>query len=382
MTVVYNKIIKKFMKFSTSKNELQQALQKLSKATPTRSTLPILSCILIKATNKKTTLRSTDLELTIDLEISVSLEEEGSAAIPLKQLYDITNELPETRITIVVDNKNKIEIKTNFGSYALMGKQKEEFPASPEINKKKNIKISGHIFRKIIESTLFAVSKDDLKPSLTGVLFRFNSLGLTAVATDGHRLVKKTDTSDELKTFSGDIVVPKKFLSYLLNHLSEDTFVLSIGENYITAIINQDTITSRIINEVFPDYESVIPTDNNKTLKVDKKTALGAIRRVSLFSNKSTHQVAFNISGDGFFITTEDPESSSRAKEEITGDYEGEDLIIGYNGEYLKDVISHVSGEEVIIKLNTPISATLFTGGGEKEDPNTTMLLMPIRLNS
>ena len=370
------------MKFSTSKNELQQALQKLSKATPTRSTLPILSCILIKATNEKTTLRSTDLELTIDLEISVSLEEEGSAAIPLKQLYDITNELPETRITIVVDNKNKIEIKTNFGSYALMGKQKEEFPASPEINKKKNIKISGHIFRKIIESTLFAVSKDDLKPSLTGVLFRFNSLGLTAVATDGHRLVKKTDTSDELKTFSGDIVVPKKFLSYLLNHLSEDTFVLSIGENYITAIINQDTITSRIINEVFPDYESVIPTDNNKILKVDKKTALGAIRRVSLFSNKSTHQVAFNISGDGFFITTEDPESSSRAKEEITGDYEGEDLIIGYNGEYLKDVISHVSGEEVIIKLNTPISATLFTSGGEKEDPNTTMLLMPIRLNS
>ena len=121
MTVVYNKIIKKFMKFSTSKNELQQALQKLSKATPTRSTLPILSCLLIKATNKKTTLRSTDLELTIDLEISVSLEEEGSAAIPLKQLYDITNELPETRITIVVDNKNKIEIKTNFGSYALMG---------------------------------------------------------------------------------------------------------------------------------------------------------------------------------------------------------------------------------------------------------------------
>ena len=98
------------MKFSTSKNELQQALQKLSKATPTRSTLPILSCFLINATNKKTTLRSTDLELTIDLEISVSIEEEGSAAIPLKQLYDITNELPETRITIVVDNKNKIKV--------------------------------------------------------------------------------------------------------------------------------------------------------------------------------------------------------------------------------------------------------------------------------
>ena len=151
----------------------------------------------------------------------------------------------------------------------------------------------------------------------------------------------------------------------------------------MTATINQDTIISRTINEVFPDYESVIPRDNNKTLKVDKKTVLGAIRRVSIFSNKSTRLVAFNVSREGFFITTEDPESSSRAKEEIIGNYEGEDLIIGYNGEYLKDIITHVSGEEVIIKLNTPISATLFTGGEEeKEDTNNIMLLMPVRLNS
>jgi DNA polymerase-3 subunit beta len=148
----------------------------------------------------------------------------------------------------------------------------------------------------------------------------------------------------------------------------------------MTATINQDTIISRTINEVFPDYESVIPTDNNKILKVDKNTILGAIRRVSIFSNKSTHQVAFNISKENFFIQTEDPESSSRAKEELIGNYEGEEITIGYNGEYLKDVISHVSGDEIIINLNTPISATLFTG--ENEEISKTMLLMPVRLNS
>ena len=368
------------MKFSTSKNELQQALQKLSKATPTRSTLPILSCVLITASNEKTTLRSTDLELTIDLEISVSIEEEGSAAVPLKQLYDITNELSETRITIIADIKNKIEIKTNSGSYDLMGKQKEEFPATPKIEEKNKISISGSIFKNIIDSTLFAVSKDDLKPSLTGVLFRFNSSGLTAVATDGHRLVKLLKEDYKSDSFIGDIVVPKKFLSYLSTFLSNDDILLSVGETHMTATIKQDTIISRTINEVFPDYESVIPTDNTKTLKVDKKSVLGAIRRVSIFSNKSTHQVAFNISKDSFIIHTEDPESSSRAKEEIIGEYEGEDLIIGYNGEYLKDVISHVSGDSVVIKLNTPISATLFTGSEEEE--TKTMLLMPVRLNS
>jgi len=368
------------MKFSTSKKELQQALQKLSKATPTRSTLPILSCVLITATKEKTTLRSTDLEITVDLEISVSIEEEGSAAVPLKQLYDITNELTETRITIIIDSKNKIEIKTNSGSYDLMGKQKEEFPATPKTNKTKKINMSGSILKKIIESTIFAVSKDDLKPSLTGVLFRFNSDGLTAVATDGHRLVKIINKNYKTEGFNGDIVVPKKFLSYLSLYLKDEDVLLSIGETHIKATINQDTIISRTINEVFPDYESVIPTDNNKSLEVDKNSVLGAIRRVSIFSNKSTHQVAFSMSEKNVFIHTEDPESSSRAKEEIVGIYKGEELTIGYNGEYLKDVISHVSGEGVFIKFNTPISATLFVG--EKEEINITMLLMPVRLNS
>ncbi len=369
------------MRFSTSKNELQEALQKLSKATPLRSTLPVLSCVLINATNEKTTLVATDLELTIDIKLSVSIEEEGSAAVPLKQLYDITNEFPDgTRITISIDKKNKIEISTFSGSYDLMGKQKEEFPNTPKVNETKKIRIFGKVLREVINSTLFAVSKDDLKPSLTGVLFRFNSSGLTVVATDGHRLVKIVDNKYKSDVFDGDIVVPKKFLSYLSSHLGDDEVVLSIGETHLTATIGEDTIISRTIGEVFPDYESVIPSDNNNKLIVDKKILLGAIKRVSIFSNKSTHQVAFNISKGQFFITTEDPESNSKAKEEIIATYEGEDLTIGYNGEYLKDIINHITGDEVAIKLNTPISATLFVGSSK--DENKIMLLMPVRINS
>ena len=369
------------MKFSTSKNELQEALQKLSKATPLRSTLPVLSCVLINATNTKTTLVATDLELTIDIKLSVSIEEEGSAAVPLKQLNDITNEFPDgTRITISVDSKNKVEISALSGSYDLMGKQKEEFPAVPKVDDIKKIKILGKVLRDLINSTLFAVSKDDLKPSLTGVLFRFNSKGLTVVATDGHRLVKIVDDKYKADMFNGDIVVPGKFLSYLSNHVGDEEVVLSIGETHLTAKIEQDTIISRTIGEVFPDYESVIPTDNKNKLTVDKEMLLGAIKRVSIFSNKSTHQVAFSLSKGQFFITTEDPESSSKAKEEIIATYEGEDLIIGYNGEYLKDVINHTTGNEITVKLNTPISATLFVG--PNNDENKIMLLMPVRINS
>ena len=369
------------MRFSTSKNELQEALQKLSKATPLRSTLPVLSCVLINASNNKTTLITTDLELTISVNLSVSIEEEGSAAIPLKRLYDITNEFPDgTRITISANNRNKIEINTISGSYDLMGKQKEEFPTTPIVDKEKKIKILGNVLKEVINSTLFAVSRDDLKPSLTGVLFRFSNNGLTAVATDGHRLVKIVDNKYKTDMFVGDIVVPKKFLSYLSNHLSNEEVVLSIGETHLTATIEDDIIISRTISEVFPDYESVIPTDNNNKLTVDKKMLMGAIKRVSIFSNKSTHQVAFDISSGQLFITTEDPESSSKAKEEVIAEYEGEDLKIGYNGEYLKDVINHTSGDNVVLKLNTPISATLFVGS--KKEKDKIMLLMPVRINS
>tara|TARA_B100000287_G_scaffold115948_1_gene107932 strand:- start:204 stop:1313 length:1110 start_codon:yes stop_codon:yes gene_type:complete len=369
------------MKFSTSKNELQVALQKLSKATPLRSTLPVLSCILIDAKNEKTILTATDLELTIKIELSVSIEEEGGVAVPLKQLYDITNEIPNgTRITIFANKQNKIEIKTGSGTYDLMGKQLEEFPSTPKIDDSKKINIPGSILKKTISSTLFAVSKDDLKPSLTGVLFRFNSEGMTAVATDGHRLVKIVNNDFKTDTFVGDIVVPKKFLSYLLAHIGDGNIIISVGDTHMTARIKEDTIISRTINEVFPDYESVIPTDNNNKITVDKKTLIGAIKRVSIFSNKSTHQIAFNISKDAFFITTEDPESSSKAKEEIIADYQGENIIIGYNGEYLKDVLNHTSGEEIVIKLNTPISATLFIGSEANE--KKIMLLMPVRINS
>jgi len=178
------------MKFSTSKLELQKALQKLSKATPTRSTLPILNCVLVSVDSNQTILRATDLEITIQVEIASSYEEEGSAALPLKTLLEITNELPDVRLTISVDTNYKTTIETEVGKYDLMGKPSEEFPANPNQKYKKTIKIKGVVLKEIIESTLFAVSQDELKPSLTGVMFKYSEKSFTAVSTDGHRLVK------------------------------------------------------------------------------------------------------------------------------------------------------------------------------------------------
>ena len=370
------------MKFSTSKTELQQALQKLSRVSPTRSTLPILSCVLIESSNERTTLRATDLELTVELEISVSIEKEGSIATPLKQLLDITNELAETRITISADDRNRIEIQTDMGVYNLMGKPPEEFPASPETETTKNLSLPAKTVKNIIDRTLFAVSRDELKPALTGVLFRFAPKSITAVSTDGHRLVRYKEQNVDALSFSGDVLAPKKFLSYLSSQLSTGDIGVSIGDNYLTTKIEQDTIITRTIGERFPDYESVIPKDNEKTLKADKDSMLGAIRRVSIFSNRATHQVSLNLSSKKCLITTDDPEKSSKAQEELPAEYDGEDLVVGYNAEYLKDVIGHIGGKTVVVRLNTSISATLFNlEDVKKDETDNLMLLMPIRLN-
>jgi len=369
------------MKFSTSKLELQKALQKLSKATPTRSTLPILSCVLVDVNSDKTILRTTDLEITIQVDIASSYEEKGSAALPLKTLLEITNELPDIRLTISVDSNYKTTIETEIGKYDLMGKPPEEFPANPNQTYKETINIKSLALKEIIESTLFAVSQDELKPALTGVFFKFLEKSFTAVSTDGHRLVKYERNDLLNEKIEKEMIIPKKFLSFLSTQLSDGDINISIGESFITAQLQKDIITTKIIDEKFPDYNSVIPKDNNKTFLIDKKVLLGAIRRVAIFSNKSTHQVALSLNADKSFVTTEDPEKSSKAKEHIIGDFNGEEIVIGYNSEYLKDIVSHVSGETVEIKLNNSVSAALFEETPKRENVKSLMLLMPIRLN-
>ncbi len=369
------------MIFSTSKTELQKALQKLSKATPTRSTLPILSCVLISTKKDKTNLKATDLEITIEVNIPSSVEEEGTKALPLKTLLEITNELPETRLTIKVDKQNKVKIKTDLGEYDLMAKPAEEYPEQKEGDLINKIKIPGPILKKIIDSSVFAVSRDELKPALTGVFFKISPEGITAVSTDGHRLVKYKNTNYKTGGEEIETIIPKKFLTYLSTQTKDKDVSLFFEKKQTRARLEEDLITTRTIGETFPNYKTVIPTESNKELKINKNDLLGAIRRVSIFSNKATHQVALSLQKDNCKITTEDPEKSSKAQESIVGEYEGDSVVIGYNAEYLKDIVSHVYGENVLIQLNTSVSAALFSPIKHEKNTETTMLLMPIRLN-
>lgn len=368
------------MKVSISRNSLQSALQQLAKATPTRSTIPILSSVLFSARKDGLELRTTDLEITIVTQTNATVSEEGGVAMPHRTLMDVTNALPETEIIIKANDDNRVVMKTSFGNYDIAGASPNDFPSMPEVDNKKEMGVSSNTLKRLIEKTSFALSADELKPALMGALFEVGADSISAVATDGHRLSCCSRTGFSSKGYEGSVIVPKKFLNLLAQHLegAEDT-ALWVGDNHITTSFTGTTIFSRVIDERYPDYKTVLPKDNNKIMTVDREEMLASVKRVSIFSNRSTRQVELEITKGGATVRTEDPESSSSAEEKFEVDYDAENLSVGFNANYVVDILSHLDGERVVFRLNTPTSATLIGPENQQKDERVTMLLMPMR---
>tara|TARA_A100001015_G_C15006590_1_gene720991 strand:- start:79 stop:1191 length:1113 start_codon:yes stop_codon:yes gene_type:complete len=370
------------MKFSTSKKQLQSSLLKLSKVIPSRSTLPILSNVLLSVRENDTILRATDLEISLRVKLPTSVERIGEITIPVHSVLGVINEYDEeTRLTFEV-LENKIIISSDKGSFEIMGRPAVEFPSEPEKPNNNPININTSIFNDIINKTIFAVSKDELKPALSGVLFQIKNNSILSVSTDGHRLVKYIRNGLNIN-FNRDVIIPKKFLSLISSNLSKtENINLYINENQVMVEIGSDVFYSRVIDERFPDFESVIPKDNNKELIINRLEFLSTVKRVSVLSNKTTKQITLNLTNDNIKITTKDNEKSSKGFENISGSFTGEDLIVGYNAVYLKDILSHLTTDEITIKLNSAISAGLFYPKEQLKNTDLTMLLMPIRLNN
>jgi DNA polymerase-3 subunit beta len=369
------------MKFTVSKNDLYQSLQKVSRVAPVRSTLPILSCILLTAEKDELRLRSTDLEITMETFCKADVAEEGSIAIPGRMILDITSELPDTELSFTVQEEN-IEIKTpQGGEYHISGRPSAEFPGIPMIDDSTTILISPDKLQRIVDKTIFSVSHDEMKAALNGVLFQFKENLFKAVATDGHKLVQLTYDDFETNGLERDVIIPVKFLNVSVSNLKGASDIrFKIGKNHVMIETEESVIYTRIIEERFPDYETVIPVKNPNKVTADIDLFLSAIKRIGIFSNKNTHQIALSFNNNKVVISTEDVETASTAREEMALQYEGEPLTIGYNSEYLKEVVRHVDGEKVCIFLNTPLSAGLLYPEKQEEHENLLILLMPIRL--
>ena len=369
------------MKFSANKNLLLTALQEASRVVPLRTTLPILGCTLFyKNDQNKLAIRTSDLEQTITINTDVDLIEDGFAALPTNKMIEIVAALPEEEITIVVNDVFETEINSSTGVYKIAGKNPEEYPEKPSIEKEATIAIQNDVLIDIINKTAYAASKDDLKPALCGIYLNIDKEKITAVATDGHRLVKyKQLTKSEIEA---SLIVPVKFFNILKNNLKEDEKThLKLGENHIEAKQNNVVLVSRIIKESFPDFNSVIPETTKNIVKIGSLKLTDTLKRVAIFSNKTTKQATISFTNNELVVATEDQETKTFAKEHLSCEYGGSDIKTAYNAQYLKEVIQHLSAEEINIYLSGPLTAAVFKPNNQKTSNGEVLsLLMPLRI--
>ena len=369
------------MKFNASSSELVEALSAVSGAVPNKATLPILETILFESHDGQLRLTATDLEISIIENMSADIEEDGAVAIPARRLIETLRQLPDIPVSFTVDEKFNVNFRTDKGSYKLVGEDPDEFPELPNLDEGQTLETSKDIMLGAINKTLFAVSDDDLRPAMMGVFFDIGPDESKFVATDGHRLVKyiKTDlTADEGMEF----IVPEKALNLVQKALHAEDCDLTVTDDHAQFKSGNTIVITRLINEQYPNYESVIPRDNDKSLTISKEQMLATVKRVAIFSSSTTRQIRLQMNPDKMTIRAEDIDMSSEARETIACEYGNDEIEIGFNAKYLADVLSNVDDEEVYFEFSTPNRAGIVKPSEEGDNEEILMLVMPVMLNT
>ena len=372
------------MKFIVSSNYLLKQLQVLGGVINNSNTLPILDNFLFELEHSKLTVSASDLETTMASTLEVESESEGSVAIPAKLLLETLKTFPEQPLTFVIEDNNTIEISSNHGKYALAYASADEFPNAISLDKASTTVVSADILATAISKTIFATGNDDLRPVMSGVFFQFSTESLTFVATYAHKLVKYSRT-DVKADETAEFIMPKKPLNLLKGILSgsDDTVSIEYNDSNAKFSFENSVLICRLIDGKYPNYEAVIPKENPNHLTISRNQFLNSVRRVSIFSNKTTHQIRLKIAGAELNISAEDIDYSNKAEERLTCDYQGDDMQIGFNSRFLSEMLSNLNADDVQLEMSMPNRAGILTPiDGLDEGETVTMLVMPVMLNS
>ncbi len=371
------------MKFIVSSTSLLKQLQQISGVINANTVLPILEDFLFEVDKNKLTVVATDLETVMKIQMDVDSKEAGRVCIPAKILIDSLKNIPDQPLTFNIDKNFAVELTSDNGKYKVMGENPDNFPKEPVADDTSSFTMPSTALVTAINKTLFAVSNDDLRPAMTGVFFEMSPTGIQFVATDAHRLVryKRTDANCPR---TDSLIVPKKPLNLLKAALpdNQDELTISYNTNHLFVQHGTTQMSCRLIDARFPDYKVVIPADNPYRLTVNKGDFQGALRRVSIFSNKSTNQVVLNISGSELKLAAQDVDFSFEGNERMNCQYTGEDLQIAFNAKFLIEMLNAAETDDVTVELSTSTKAGILrpTENGESEE--LLMLVMPLMLNN
>lgn len=372
------------MKFTASVNELARGLGRVSGAIPPRSPMPVLENVLLQLEGSVLSLTATDMDITITTRIQVQGERNGAILVPAKRFTDTVRALAEGELTFDADPDNyRILISVASGEFKLSGLSPDEFPKLVSFEGATSLNLPQEKFVKMVERTVFACSTDEFRPAMTGVLFQFRPEEVRAVATDGFRLVRVIDQETKPQVPEElDIIIPPKGLQLATRAFDSSDVTLSANQTHVRFEDGETTITARLIDEKYPNYESVIPQANDKRMIVRRDDLLNTVKRVSLYSNAQTRQVRMRMAENALRIAAQDTDTGGEAHESITCDYGSEEMEIGFNAHFVRDALDRLDTSEVAFDFSTPLRPSLIAPHGAKNGQDVLMLLMPIRLNS
>ena len=339
------------MKFKVEKNILLGAIQSVQNVISVKSALPILLNILIEVQQKNLRLTATDLDVGISCVIPVDTQETGAITLPAKRFGDIIKELPSELVSVVGKKNNLVVIEADACQFKVMGLAKEEFPRLPEFKDKEAMKINQGVLKKMLTLTSFAVSFDETRYILNGILFKIKKNNLTLVATDGKRLAVIEDTIQQVGDREIDVIVPIKTIHELSRNLKDEgELSLVLGNNQILFDLGDIVIISRLIEGEFPDYRQVIPPVSDNRMRIERTLFLLALKRAALLSTPDYQSVKLELFKNKLVVSKSTPDVGE-SREELGVEYDGKEMIIGFNPVYLIDVLKNIPEEWVNFEL-------------------------------
>jgi DNA polymerase-3 subunit beta len=368
------------MKFTITREQFQEGLQAVAASVPTKTTLPVLSNILIEAYRDGVRLSGTDLDIAVSTMVPASVDQEGSITVPARKLAEIVREFPNASIRVTATGEQRVTIECGRSKFRLLGLPKDEFPAFPAVKFDGGWRAAAGNVQKLIQHVAFAASTEESRPILNGVLWELRPDRMRMVATNGHRLARMDVPAAAQGGAQADLIVPPKALEQIRKLFGADEELeIARSENHLgfRSIVTQ--IYTRLIEGPYPNYEQVIPRENDKVMTADKSAFTSALRRMSIVASDQTHRIRMAFANGSCKLSVQTPDLGE-AQEEVTVTYEGDALEIGFNAAYLLEVLKYMPTDEIRMTFKAPERAATCEPVGWDDPASFLSLVMPLRL--